>query len=106
MTTDKTQTEKILWMLQAAWPGWVPATAISKISLQYTSKIFLLRKSGFLIANRIKTVGRSKHSEYRLGSMPIPSSAELRKGDKPPIDTSPAVAGSLFDLTARHQDNG
>jgi|ERR1035438_8156218 hypothetical protein len=106
MTTDKTQTEKILWMLQAAWPGWVPATAISKISLQYTSKIFLLRKSGFLIANRITTVGRSKHSEYRLGSMPIPSSAELRKRDEVPIDTSPLINGSLFDLQTRHLDEG
>src|ERR1019366_6433586 len=101
MTTDKSQVDKILWTLQAAWPGWVPATAISRISLQYTSKIFLLRRRGYLITNRIKTVGRSKHSEYRLGSLPIPSSAELRKRDEVPIDTSPLFNGSLFALQTR-----
>ena len=73
------QEEKILWILQAAWPGWVPSPQLARISLQYSARIFSLRrKKGWLIENRVRTVDGVKHGEFRLGPRPIPSNKELR----------------------------
>ena len=75
----RNQEDKILWMLQAAWPGWVPSPQLARISLQYSARIFSLRrKKGWLIENRVRTVDGVKHGEFRLGPRPIPSSKELR----------------------------
>jgi hypothetical protein len=73
------QEERILWTLQAAWPEWTPAPELAKISLQYSARIFSLRRRrGWLIANRVRTVNGKKHGEFRLGPQPVPSSQELR----------------------------
>lgn len=85
------QEGKILWLLQSAWPGWVPAPELAKISLQYSARIFSLRRRrGWLIENRVRTVDGKKHGEFRLGSKPVASSAELRRDAEP----SPAPADS------------
>jgi hypothetical protein len=73
------QEERILWVLQAAWPNWTPAPELAKISLQYSARIFSLRRRrGWLIDNRVRTVNGKKHGEFRLGSRPVPSNRELR----------------------------
>jgi hypothetical protein len=100
----KTQAEKILWLLQSAWPNWVPSPELAKISLQYGSRIFGLRKKGWAIANRIEMVGGSRHGFFRLGSRPMPSSKELREkraasfkpGISPEAKSPPAQGESLF----------
>jgi hypothetical protein len=76
----KNQEEKILWSLQSAWPGWVPAPQLARISLQYNARVFALRRKGWLICNRVRVVDGIKHGEFRLGPRAIPSSAELRHG--------------------------
>ena len=74
------QEQRILWALQAAWPNWVPAPALAKISLQYSARIFSLRrKKGWLIENRVRVVDGVKHGFFRLGPRPIPASKELRR---------------------------
>jgi hypothetical protein len=87
----KSQGDRILWVLQAGWPNWVPAPELAKISLQYNARIFSLRRRrGWLIANRVRIVDGIKHGEFRLGSRPVPSSKELRQ------NPSPVPSGSLF----------
>ena len=77
----KNQEEKILWLLQSTWPGWVPAPQLARISLQYSARIFSLRrKKGWLIENRVRVVNGIKHGEFRLGPRPVPPSKELRVG--------------------------
>jgi hypothetical protein len=76
----KSQENRILWLLEAAWPNWVPAPELSKISLQYGRAIHSLRGRGWLISNRIESVGGVRHGSFRLGSRPIPPSKELRRG--------------------------
>jgi hypothetical protein len=91
--SPKHQEDRILWLLQSAWPNWVPAPALSRIALQYGSRIFTLRhRRGILIANRVRIVDGVKHGEFRLGSQPVPSSAELRRAGP---SLSPE-SGSLF----------
>jgi hypothetical protein len=104
--SPKHQEERILWVLQSAWPNWVPAPELSRIALQYNSRIFSLRHHhGWLIANRVRTVDGVKHGEFRLGSRPVPSSAELRRGaGQSPL---PPGSGLLFDPPPeRHRDDG
>jgi hypothetical protein len=95
LTARKSQTQRILWLLDAAWPNWTPAPQLSKISLQYGARIFALRKKGWLIQNRVRIVNGIKHGEFRLGPRPTPSSAELRRSAEPST-TVAAVNGLLF----------
>jgi hypothetical protein len=102
----KSQEDRILWLLQAAWPNWTPATEIAKISLQYNARIFSLRRQkGWLIENHVRVVDGVKHGEFRLGPRPIPPSKELRRGAGLSPDSRAlkveAGSGSLFgDLAA------
>jgi hypothetical protein len=78
---NNTQENRILWLLSAAWPNWTPAPELAKISLQYNSRIFSLRRQkGWLIENRVCVEDGIRHGEFRLGSRPIPPSKELRRG--------------------------
>lgn len=99
-----TQAEKILWLLHSAWPNWVPAPELAKISLQYSARIFSLRKKGWQIANRVEMVDGKRHGEFRLGARPVPSSVELRRAVPSP---TPSDSGLLFpDMRERHNDLG
>ena len=111
----KNQEEKILWTLQAAWPGWVPAPALSRIALQYGRSIFSLRKKGWLIENRVRIVDGVKHGEFHLGPRPTLSSRELRQSAPPPAPAPapptptpppPPAGDSLFDMERTHRDEG
>lgn len=76
----RSQEDRILWALEAAWPNWVPSPELARISLQYNARIFSLRRlKGWLIENRARIVGDKRHGEFRLGSVPVPSSKALRK---------------------------
>jgi hypothetical protein len=77
MSDRRTQEDRTLWLLQAS-PSWVPATALSDISLQYGRVIHSLRRKGWQIANRTEIKGGVKHGYFRLGSAPIPSNRERR----------------------------
>lgn len=77
----KSQENRILWLLEAAWPNWTPAPELAKISLQYNSRIFSLRRQkGWLIENRVRVEDGIRHGEFRLGPRPIPPSKDLRRG--------------------------
>jgi hypothetical protein len=93
----KNQDEKILWTLQAAWPGWVQAPELARISLQYSARIFSLRRKGWVIANKIEFANGVKRGFFRLGPKPVPRNAELRRSVPPPPATPPPVGSeSLF----------
>jgi len=65
----------ILWALQAAYPSWTPAPALSKISLQYNARIYGLRDRGWKIESRVQVVNGVRHGSFRLarpGSFPNP----------------------------------
>jgi hypothetical protein len=73
------QETRILWLLQSSWPNEVPSPELAKISLQYGSRIFSLRKQGWLISNRARIVKGIRYGEFRLGAAPIRSNQELRQ---------------------------
>ena len=99
--TRPTQETRILALLQASWPEWVPAPTLAAVSLQYAARIHALRKRGWLIANRIETKNGIKRGFYRLGPRPIPPSSELR-----PAKRAPMPAPMLFDPPEGHRDDG
>jgi hypothetical protein len=103
----KSQEDRMLWLLQAAWPNWTPAPELGRVSLQYGRAIHTLRRRGWLIENRVRVEGRIRHGEFRLGSVAVPSSRELRQPKVTPTPNGSRVlkveagSGSLFgDLAA------
>jgi hypothetical protein len=80
--TKTTQEQRILNLLHAAWPGEVPAVALSQVSIQLCARIFSIRRSSVIVSNRIvRRSDGTKHSFYRLGAPPIARSSELRKAN-------------------------
>jgi|SRR5208337_2779387 len=80
----RSQEQRILWLLQSSWPGWTPAPALSRISLQYCRAIRSLRKAGWQIQNKVVIENGKRHGFYRLGSpasctdsRPKPATAEV-----------------------------
>jgi hypothetical protein len=70
-----THEARILWALQAAYPSWTPAPALSKISLQYNARIYRLRDRGWQIESRVQVVNGVRNGSFRLarpGSFPNP----------------------------------
>lgn len=105
--TKRTQEDRILWQLHAAYPSWVPALTLAHISLQYSARIFSLRQKGWLVENKVEIVKGVKHGSFRLarpGSYPHPAKpmqTECRQV------AEPVIASSLFgDLHAQHRDEG
>jgi hypothetical protein len=104
-TNSHTQERKILWTLQAAWPNWVPAPQLSKISLQYGRAIHALRRNGWEITNRIRIVDGVRHGEFRLGPAPIASNRELRaRKQQPGAPTPDNQPQTLFGDVRRYRD--
>jgi hypothetical protein len=109
----RTQEERILFLLQEAWPNWVSAPELAKISLQYSARIHALRhKRGVPISNKVeRQADGKKHGYFRFGPAPTPRSSVLRQ--QKTAQTSAAVPADqdhiplLFDnLTPRHRDDG
>lgn len=96
MTRSATQRTAILYLLQAAQPGWVPAPALARISLQYSARIFELRRAGWLISNKVISVNGKKHGSFRLGPPETPRSAELRT--KPMLPSVGIETSTLFPV--------
>jgi hypothetical protein len=79
MSAQRTHEDRILWQLQAAFPSWVPALTLSRISLQYNARLFGLRRKGWQIESRVQIVNGVRHGAYRLarpGSFPNPKPPE------------------------------
>ena len=100
MTDALSQEERILNVLHAAWPGWVPAPQLAQISLQYSARIFSLRKR-FEISNRVEIVNGVRHGFFKLGPHPVPSNRELRAQRRATAEEmpKPQPAATLFDLS-------
>lgn len=96
----RTQADRILRLLQEAWPSWVSARDMAlTVSLQYCARIFELRQRGILITNKVVRLpdGR-KQGFFRIDPPPIARRSEL------PAETEPP---SLFgNLKMRHRDDG
>jgi hypothetical protein len=103
-TNSHTQEHKILWMLQAAWPIWTPAPELAKISLQYGRAVHSLRRQGWQIANRVRTVNGVKHGEFRLGTAAVPSSRELRARKQPSGPATDTKPQTLFGDVRKYRD--
>jgi hypothetical protein len=99
MSASQTQRSLILHLLQAAQPGWVPAPALARISLQYSARIHELRRAGWLISNKVATVNGKKHGSFRLGPPETSRNAELR-----PMQNFFFGGGELSP--ERHRDDG
>jgi hypothetical protein len=80
-----TQEDKILDLLRSSYPNWVSAPELASISLQYNARIFALRRRGWTILNKVKTVNGVKHGSFRL---------------------APEAAGLLFPMAETHKDLG
>lgn len=71
MTDARSQRDKTLAVLVAARGEWVPATKLAAISLQYSSRVFEIRKKlGIAVENRTTIVNGVKHGEFRLVTGP------------------------------------
>jgi hypothetical protein len=99
----QTQEQRVLMLLQSAYPCWVPAPALARISLQYCARIHSLRRKGWEIANKVEHKDGQKHGFFRLAQpMTYPNprkaapDAASNKGSNP----------TLFDLTWEHRDDG
>ncbi len=104
-----TQEQRVLHLLQAAWPNEVPAIALSRISLGYPGRIFSLRRKGYLISNRVEFVdGLSKHGFYRLGPPPTPGRSQRVAASKKVAQRGKEQCSQprLFDVVGRHCDEG
>lgn len=98
--TKSTQEERILNLLHASWPNEVPAVALSQISLQFCARIFSLRLRGWTITNRIqRQADGTKHSSYKLGDRPLPSSKEIRAAKSSAREPAPAPTSLFGDLS-------
>ena len=74
-SSARSHEDRILWQLQAAFPSWVPALTLSRISLQYNARVFGLRRKGWQIESRVQVVNGVRHGSFRLarpGSFPNP----------------------------------
>ena len=106
----RSQESKILWLLTAAWPSWVPSPSLAAISLQYNARIFSLRRQRWQIQSRVRIVDGKRLGEFRLGS----KSPGVDRPPRPVITpTAPIHADSsrdsLFgDLSPErwHRDDG
>jgi hypothetical protein len=94
-TQRKTQAVKILELLISARGAWVPALALSQVSLQYNARVYSLRRLGISIENRLETgPDGSRHGFFRLrGGMPAPAPQPAQAAPAP-ADADPAP--SLF----------
>jgi len=93
----QTQEQRILNLLHSAWPGEVPAVALSQISLQFCARLFSLRRSGgWTISNRTeRRSDGTKLSFYKLGPAPIPRSSEIRQRASVASEQPPSLFGDL-----------
>lgn len=89
----KTQRARILRLLIDARGAWVPTPEIAACAMQYSARLFELRKLGFRIENRLEANEQSgaRQSWFRLApenkQMPLSALVACGPGDVP----APAV---------------
>lgn len=93
----KTQRSKILRLLVDAKGGWVAAPVIAACALQYSARIFELRRTGFVIENRTARVDGALHSWFRL--IPRPACPEA------PEPCDPDATNGCWDVPARTSED-
>jgi hypothetical protein len=100
MADSLSQEERILNVLHAAWPEWVPAPQLAQISLQYSARIFSLRKH-YQISNRVEIVNGVRHGFFKLGPHPVTSNRELLAQRSATAEEmpKPQPAENLFDIS-------
>jgi|HubBroStandDraft_2_1064218.scaffolds.fasta_scaffold397597_2 hypothetical protein len=64
--SSSSQRGRILRLLIEAHGGWVPSPEIAACAQQYNSRLFDLRRLGFLIENRTEEIDGARHSWFRL----------------------------------------
>jgi hypothetical protein len=84
--SSRTQCSAILRRLIEARGAEVPLCEISSLATQYNSRIWSLRKMGFVILNRTEERDGVRHSWFRLLSGP--PAAELTSSVESPIATT------------------
>src|SRR5436309_1721017 len=67
-SSARSHEDRILWQLQAAFPSWLPALTLSRISLQYNARVFGLRRKGWQIESRVQVVNGVRHGSFRLAT--------------------------------------
>jgi hypothetical protein len=95
MNSRPTQEDRILHLLQAAWPNWTPAPELSRISLGYGRCVHSLRRKGWLIVNRVEVRDGVRHGFFRLGPVPLPVNRERRQ--------QKAAADALIDPATKSE---
>lgn len=60
----------ILGLLLQNRGKWVPAYTLAGVALQYSSRIFSLRREGFQIENKTERHGRQVYGSFRLVACP------------------------------------
>jgi hypothetical protein len=97
----RSQTNRVLDLLQARRGDWVPAYQVAAVGgLQYGVRVHTLRQLGHVIANRVEHHDGQVLSWFRLELPPEPSSQELH-------EQSAEVGEALFpDWEGEHRDNG
>ena len=61
-----TQRGKILQLLQKRGGRWVPSYELAAIALQYSARVFELRRMGHNIENKAQNVNGQVHGAFRL----------------------------------------
>jgi hypothetical protein len=98
------QAAKILAILRTADGNWVSALELARVSLQYSARIFELRRLGHEIENKTVMSGRRKYGYFRL--VPQQSAAMRRAMDSIRPRGEAATPTTLFDNEQLHRDDG
>jgi hypothetical protein len=101
MGDSLSQKKRILNMLHACWPGEVSALSLSKISLQYSARVYDLRRAGWTITNRVEIRNGTKYGFFRLGDPPIARSRELREQRAKTAEMPKQPEPTLLEMPAR-----
>jgi hypothetical protein len=106
-SVTQSQCRQILALLEESRGEYISAVTLSKISLQYSSRIFTLRRLGYRIVNRVERVpGGGKRGYFKLLT-----EREARAIDCliPAREQTARGSGLLFregDMHSQHRDDG
>jgi len=95
--TRASQGGQILQLLISARGAWVPLPKIAQHAAQYNSRLFELRRLGFNIENKTKTVDGVRHSWFRL----VTGSNRKEPKYACDIQSMPAPTANLFSAIFR-----
>jgi len=91
--SSRSQCAAILGRLIQAHGAEVPLHEILPLAAQYNSRIWSLRKMGFVILNRTEERDGVRHSWFRLVSSPVQASSPTPPSSPPPVNSQTRSAG-------------